>query len=74
MGRPQGDPIQGKAVVHLCLAYHECEIEPVPALVSDCDTRQGCAANAIRERYRVLICADAEAARGLTRSSATDLP
>lgn len=65
LGRPQGDPIQGKGVVHLCLAYHECEIEPVPALVSGCDTRQGCEANAIRERYRVLVCADATVPGGL---------
>jgi hypothetical protein len=66
MGRPQGDPIQGTALVHICVAYHECEVDAVPALVSDCDTRQDCAANHIRERYRVVVCADAKPHTGLT--------
>lgn len=66
MGRPQGDPVQGPAVVHICVAYHECEVDAVPALVSDCDTRQDCAANHIRERYRVVVCADAKPHTGLT--------
>ncbi|HEX7582192.1 MAG TPA: Ig-like domain-containing protein [Gaiellaceae bacterium] len=48
----------GKATlpeVTLCLAYHECETEPVPVLISDCDVREGCAAGAIRERYKLLV-------------------
>lgn len=44
-------------VFHLCLAYHECDAEPVPVLVNDCDTHQGCAPSIIRERYRVWLCA-----------------
>lgn len=66
MGRPQGEPIQGQAVVHLCVAYHECEVDAVPVLVSDCDTRQDCAPNHIRERYRVVVCADATVPGGLS--------
>jgi len=54
-GRPQGDPITGAGVVTLCLAYHECEAEPVPVLVGDCDTRQSCAPNIIRERFRLQV-------------------
>ena len=33
----------------LCLAYHECQIEPVPVLVGDCDTEQACAPSTIRD-------------------------
>lgn len=51
-GQPAGTA-QEKAVT-LCLAYHECESEPTPVLVSDCDVREGCAAGAIRERYALL--------------------
>lgn len=66
MGKPQGEPITGEAVVHLCVAYHECEVDAVPVLVSDCDTRQDCAANHIRERYRVMVCTDAQVHAGLS--------
>ena len=46
-GNPSGDQIRGAATLYLCLCYHECNAEPVPVLVSDCDTRQGCAANLV---------------------------
>jgi hypothetical protein len=65
MGRPQGDLIQGKGLVHICVAYHECEVNAVPVLVADCDTRQDCAANHIRERYRVAVCVDSQVHTGL---------
>ena len=52
-GRPAGTARREK--VTLCLAYHECESEPTPVLVSDCDVREGCAAGAIRERYALLV-------------------
>ncbi|NJL22531.1 MAG: hypothetical protein HC895_19685 [Leptolyngbyaceae cyanobacterium SM1_3_5] len=42
-GKPLGDRIAGAGVVTLCLDYLECEAEPVPVLVGDCDTRNGCA-------------------------------
>jgi hypothetical protein len=53
-GQPVGDPIESGSVT-LCLAYHECQTEPVPVLVGDCDTKQGCAPGTIRERYRLHI-------------------
>jgi hypothetical protein len=58
-GRPDGDPIAGEGVVTICLYYHECEVEPVPVLVGDCDTRQECANSTIRERFRLQIHAGA---------------
>jgi hypothetical protein len=60
-GRPDGDPIAGEGVVTICLYYHECEVEPVPVLVGDCDTRQECANSTIRERFRLQIRANAPA-------------
>lgn len=53
-GDPDGDPV-GDGTVTICLAYHECDVDPVPVLVEDCDTREGCRPGAVRERYRVLI-------------------
>lgn len=54
-GRPSGDPLKDGDIVHICLAYHECEAEPVPVLAGDCDARSGCAASLIQERYRILV-------------------
>lgn len=54
-GRPAGERIESAGTVTLCLAYHECEAEPVPVLVGDCDTERTCAPSAIRERYMVLV-------------------
>ena len=52
-GKPAGTAKETE--VTLCLAYHECETEPVPVLISDCDVREGCAAGSIRERYKLLV-------------------
>ncbi len=41
--------------VTICLAYHPCATEMVPVLVSDCDTRDGCAPSTIRESFAVLV-------------------
>jgi hypothetical protein len=54
-GRPSGDRITGEEAVYICLVYHECEAEPVPALVGDCDTREGCAPSVVRERYSIVV-------------------
>jgi hypothetical protein len=54
-GRPSGDRITGAEIVHICLAYHECEAEPVSVLVGECETRAGCANSLIRERYRIIV-------------------
>jgi hypothetical protein len=52
-GRPAGTAAASE--VTICLAYHECDTDPSPVLVDDCDVREGCAAGAVRERYKVLI-------------------
>jgi hypothetical protein len=52
-GRPTGDRAAGTATI--CLAFHECDIEPAPVLVSDCDVREECRPGAVRERFRVLV-------------------
>ena len=54
-GKKMGDPIQGVGTVTLCLDYLECDAEPVPILVGDCDTKNTCAPSMIRERYRLLV-------------------
>jgi hypothetical protein len=54
-GQPEGDRLVNENVVHICLAYHECDAEPVPVLVGDCDSQAGCAASVVRERYRILV-------------------
>lgn len=50
-GRPSGDPIEGEGAMTLVLCYHECLAEPLPVMVSNCDTHQNCAPGTIRERY-----------------------
>ena len=52
-GRPTGDRAEEGAT--LCLAFHECDVEPTPVLVADCDLREECRPGAVRERYRVLV-------------------
>jgi hypothetical protein len=54
-GQPAGERLEGEGVVTLCLAYHECESEPVPVLVSDCETKLDCAPSTVLERYKILI-------------------
>jgi hypothetical protein len=51
--KPTGERAEGVATI--CLDYHECDIEPTPVLVSDCDVREECKPGAVRERYRVLV-------------------
>jgi len=47
--------VEGAGPVTLYLAYHECEADPVPVLVGDCETERGCAPSIVRERYMVLV-------------------
>jgi hypothetical protein len=54
-GKPAGNPIAAEGIVHLCLAYHECETDPVPVLVGDCGQEPTCAPSLIKERYRILV-------------------
>ncbi|MCU0526264.1 MAG: hypothetical protein MUF72_15715 [Elainella sp. Prado103] len=65
-GRPAGNPIADGESVHLCLAYHECETEPVPVLVGDCGREPTCAASLIKERYRILVKAGSAPPSNLT--------
>jgi hypothetical protein len=39
---------------HVVLCYRECESDPVPAMVSDCEVAL-CAAGSIREQYEVQV-------------------
>jgi hypothetical protein len=64
-GQPAGDPITGAATVTLCLSYLECEADPTPAHVVDCDARDGCMPGTVQERYRLQIRAGTPDAPGL---------
>jgi len=50
-GAEQGD----EEWVHLCLAYYECESDPAPVLVNECSETGPCAADTIRERYKIFM-------------------
>ena len=39
--------------VRAMLCYHECEGDPVPVMVGDCNSTEQCAAGTIREKYRI---------------------
>jgi hypothetical protein len=54
-GAAQGSPIEGAGAVTLCLAYHECEAELIPLLVSECECEERCAASTVCERYALII-------------------
>jgi len=41
--------------VTVCICYHECPTDPVPALGGDCDTESLCSPGTIAERYRIVI-------------------
>lgn len=41
--------------IYLCLAYHECESDPAPMLTAECNEAGPCAADTIRERYKILV-------------------
>ncbi|MBK5189019.1 MAG: hypothetical protein JJD97_12310, partial [Gemmatimonadaceae bacterium] len=53
-GRPVGNPVRGGSTVTLFVCYHECEAEPSPALVTECDER-ACENGIVRERFRLQI-------------------
>jgi hypothetical protein len=53
-GMPDGEPVDSGSV-DICLAYAEKKVDPVPALVPDCDSGGDCAHATIREGFRVLI-------------------
>jgi len=46
-------PRDPKAGVTVCLCYHECETEPAPALVSECEVRERCVNGLVCERFRI---------------------
>jgi hypothetical protein len=54
-GRPEGPPVRGDETVTLLICYHECEAEPVRAMVSECGDEQECENGLVRERYRLRI-------------------
>lgn len=53
-GRTTGERL-ADGTVTLCLAYQECEAEPVPVLVAECDPKAACASSVIREQYAILV-------------------
>jgi hypothetical protein len=53
-GRPTGDQADAGGVM-LCLDYHECEVDPAPVLVADCEVREECVPGAVSERYKLLL-------------------
>ncbi len=54
-GRDVGPPARGRGRVTVWICYHECEAEPAPVLVSECERE--CENGLIRERYRLRITA-----------------
>src|SRR3954453_4861717 len=46
-------PARGGKV--LCICYHECDVEPAPVLVADCDLREDCVPGAVRERFKFTL-------------------
>lgn len=54
MGVPTGEVI-GEGGAYVCLAYRECPAEPVPVLVTDCDSTNLHAPSVIRESFRVIV-------------------
>lgn len=52
-GQPAGEAKD--TTVTIAVAYHECDSDPSPVLVDDCDLRERCVAGAVRERYRLLV-------------------
>ena len=53
-GVQAGSPLTS-GTVYVCLAYKECATEPVPVLVTDCDSLNQTAPSIIQETYRILI-------------------
>ena len=55
-GQPTGARIDGEGDVTLCLAYYECEAEPVPVLVGGgCDGERASEPSVTRERYALVV-------------------
>jgi hypothetical protein len=50
---PTGSAEPGEYAV--CLLHHECGTDPVPALVTDCDSHGECRPGAIEERFRLEV-------------------
>ncbi len=46
----------------LCICYHECDVEPAPVLVADCDPREDCVPGAVRERFKFTLMSADDAA------------
>lgn len=44
---------QERVTIHLVLCYHECLIEPTPAITTECDGGERCEPGALQERYRL---------------------
>ena len=54
-GKKTGETMSSSDTVTIHLAYAEKKTDPVPVLVPDCDTHNGCSPNTIREGFAVLV-------------------
>lgn len=54
-GVPTGEEINNGEKGYVCLAYRECLAEPVPVLVTDCDSTNQQAPSVIRESFCVIV-------------------
>ncbi|MCW3066284.1 MAG: putative rane protein [Solirubrobacterales bacterium] len=61
LARQEPSPAAAGDALVLCLGYHECDVEPAPVLVVDCDLRQECVPGAVRERFSFTLMDPADA-------------
>jgi hypothetical protein len=54
-GAPTGEEITNGEQGYICLAYRECLAEPVPVLVTDCDSTHQQAPSVIQESFCVIV-------------------
>lgn len=54
-GVPTGELIENGGDGYVCMSYRECAAEPVPVLVTDCDSINQTAPSIIRESFRVIV-------------------
>ena len=55
LGSPEGEPIEPGGTLTLCLAYHECEADPIPVMACGCDVERESMPSSVYERFRLLV-------------------
>jgi hypothetical protein len=56
-GQPIGEPISG-GQVSVCLAYHECDSNPVSMKNNGCEAESSCVPSVCQERFRIQVRTD----------------